>query len=213
MTINGRSACNYTGRPIHCPSPTIPPLPFNPGLLSPPPPSPTPPATMATTSTTRNLFAGLPPPAECLAILVGVAELTLFGLGGLANTTEFAKGYGLPLPSAAASQTHPGALEAGTAKDKSESEAVHRTQSALVAAIAARNIQNGIVILTFACYWRDRRALGTVLLGSFVTTLADLLLVKWYGAQEAVFGHVIGVLNTSCIGGALLYWSRDDKLW
>lgn len=159
---------------------------------------------MATTSTARNLFAGLPPPAECLAILVGVAELTLFGLGGLANTTEFAKGYGLPLPSASKS---PSELEAGTDKDKE----VHRTQSALVSAIAARNIQNGIVILAFACYWRDRRALGTVLLGSLVTTFADLVLVKWYGAQEAVFGHVIGVVNTSCIGGALLYWSRDGK--
>jgi len=159
---------------------------------------------MATISSTRNLFAGLPPPAECLAILVGVAELTLFGLGGLANTTEFAKGYGLPLPSASASKS-PRSLEAG------ESEEVERTQSALVAAIAARNIQNGIVILAFACYWRDRRALGTVLLGSLVTTFADLVLVKWYGAQEAVFGHVIGVINTSCIGGALLYWSRDGK--
>jgi len=163
-----------------------------------------------TTSFSRNLFAGLPPPAECLAILVGVAELTLFGLGGLANTTEFAKGYGLPLPSSSKS---PRSLEAGAAKANSDSEEVKRTQSALVAAIAARNIQNGIVILAFACYWRDRRALGTVIAAGLVTTVADLLLVKWYGAQEAVWGHVIGVVNSSAIGGALLYWSRDGQWW
>lgn len=164
---------------------------------------------MATQSFTRNLYAGLPPPAECLAILVGVAELTLFGLGGLANTTEFAKGYGLPLPSSSTSQTHPGALEAGTAKDSKHSEEVERTQRALISAIAARNIEKGIIVLASACYWRDRRALGTVVMTGLVTTVADLVLVKWYGAQEAVWGHVVGVVNCSLIGGALLYWTRE----
>lgn len=161
----------------------------------------------------RDLFAGLPPPAECLAILVGTAELILFGLGGLANPIEFAKGYGLPLPSAAVSQKHPGALEAGSAEDSKESREVQKVQKALVAAIAVRNMEKGLTVLAFACYWRDRRALGTVVAAGIVTTFADLLLVQWYGVKEAVFGHVIGVANCTLIGGALLYWNRTDKLW
>ena len=154
--------------------------------------------------TFNNFRAGLPPPAECLAILIGCAELTIFGLGGLANPWEFAKGYGLPLR---VTKTLPGGVQT------TEEEKVEQTQKALVAAIAARNIQNGIVLLTFACYWRDRRALGTCIAAGLVTTMADLLLVQWYGVKEAVFGHVIGVANSTLIGGALLYWTRDSPLW
>nr|OQO17390.1 hypothetical protein B0A51_16672 [Rachicladosporium sp. CCFEE 5018] len=157
---------------------------------------------MATLGSSRNIWSTLPPPAECLAILVGLAEVSIFGLAGLANTTEFAKGYGLPLPA-----DRPGA----TADLKDEKDA--NTQRALVAAIAARNIEKGIIILAFATYWRDRRALGTVVATGLVTTVADLMLVRWCGVKEAVFGHVIGVFNCAAIGGALLYWGRSDPLW
>jgi hypothetical protein len=149
---------------------------------------------------TRDLFAGLPPPAECLAILVGVAEVTLFGAAGLANVTEFAKGYGLP-------------IKASTSPNKRENEEIETNQKALVAALAARNIEKGLIVLAFACYWRDRKALGTVVATGLVTTVADLLIVQWYGAKEAVFGHVIGVVNCTLIGSALLYWNRADPLW
>ncbi|OQN96382.1 hypothetical protein B0A48_17634 [Cryoendolithus antarcticus] len=157
---------------------------------------------MATLGSSRNIWSTLPPPAECLAILVGLAEVSIFGLAGLANTTEFAKGYGLPLPAA---------RPESTADLKDEKDA--NTQRALVAAIAARNIEKGIIILAFATYWRDRRALGTVFATGLVTTVADLMLVRWYGVKEAVFGHVIGVFNCAAIGGALLYWGRSDPLW
>lgn len=46
-------------------------------------------------------------------------------------------------------------------------------------------------------------------MAGLVTTAADYLAVRWYGAQEAAFGHVIGMVNSSLIGGALLYYTRD----
>jgi hypothetical protein len=156
-------------------------------------------------TTTRNLFANLPPPAECLAILVGTAEITLFGLAGLANPASFAKGFGLPIQDS--SETSEKDLEAGTSTPDSTS--VSNTQRGLILALAARNLEKGITLLAFACYWRDRKALGTCIFAGLLTTGVDYLVVKWYGAQEAAFGHVIGLANCGLIGGALLYWSRD----
>ena len=154
------------------------------------------------------LFSHLPPPAECLAVLVGCAELTIFGLGGFADPVAFLKGFGLP------SRTRPGDnhLKASETDDE-ENTAVSAQRRALIGAVAARNIQNGICLLAFGLYWRDRRALGTVVFSGLITTLADTLMVDWYGSKDAVFGHVIGVFNSLAIGGALLYWGRYDKLY
>lgn len=161
---------------------------------------------MASTSTVRNLFAGLPPPAECLAILVGTAEITIFGLAGLANQASFGEGFGLPILSGATDK--PAQLEAGTQGEESE---VEKTQRGLMLAIAARNLEKGLTVLAFACYYRDRRAVGTCIFAGLITTAADYLAVKWYGVQDKAAGHVIGMANCSLIGGALLYWSRDGS--
>ena len=158
-------------------------------------------------STTRNLFANLPPPAECLAILIGTAEITLFGLAGLADPPSFAKGFGLPIQSSTQEASEKD-LEAGTSSSQSSTSAAN-TQRGLILALAARNLEKGITLLAFACYWRDRKALGTCIFAGLLTTGVDYLVVKWYGAQEAAFGHVIGLANCGLIGGALLYWSRD----
>jgi hypothetical protein len=154
-------------------------------------------------STTRNLFANLPPPAECLAILIGTAEITLFGLAGFANPASFATGFGLPIQDSSSSEKN---LEAGTPQSPHSAE---NTQRGLVLALAARNLEKGLTLLAFACYWRDRKALGTCIFAGLLTTGVDYLVVKWYGAREAAFGHVIGLANCGLIGGALLYWSRD----
>jgi hypothetical protein len=155
-------------------------------------------------STTRNLFANLPPPAECLAILIGTAEITLFGLAGFADPPSFAKGFGLPIRDSSSSEKD---LETGTSTQSTTS--AENTQRGLTLALAARNLEKGITLLAFACYWRDRKALGTCIFAGLLTTGVDYLVVKWYGAQEAAFGHVIGLANCGLIGGALLYWSRD----
>ncbi|KAF2716289.1 hypothetical protein K431DRAFT_289516 [Polychaeton citri CBS 116435] len=152
----------------------------------------------------RETYAYLPPPAETLAILVGCLELIPFGLGGLADRKAFAKGYGLPIDS----QTQSIALPTEAEKRKDE-----ETKEALVAAIAVRNLEKGLMIMAFACYWRDRKALGTVLATGFVTTVVDLLVVRWYGLKEAVPGHWIGVVNSTLIGGSLLYWNRNSAWW
>ena len=65
--------------------------------------------------------------------------------------------------------------------------------------------------MAFACYWRDRKALGTCIFAGLLTTAVDYLAVKWYGKEEAAFGHVIGMANCSLIGGALLYWGREGS--
>ena len=158
-------------------------------------------------TTTRNLFANLPPPAECLAILIGTAEITIFGLAGFANPASFATGFGLPIQPTPEKDT--AQLEAGTATTPQEQTAVEKTQRGLVLALAARNLEKGLTLLAFACYWRDRKALGTCIFAGLLTTGMDLLVVRWYGAQEAAGGHVIGMANCGLIGGALLYWSRD----
>ncbi|KAK3647759.1 hypothetical protein LTR56_000717 [Elasticomyces elasticus] len=151
----------------------------------------------------QTFRANLPPAAECLAILVGCMELTVFGLGGLANPLEFVKGYGLPLITS--SSTSATSSEKATDNEKK--------QQAYVAAIAARNVQNGILLLTLGCYVRDRRALGFAVMAGLVTTVADTLIVQWYGAKDAVWGHVFGMFNSAAIGGSLLYWGRNDPLW
>lgn len=155
----------------------------------------------------RNFYEHLPPPAECLAILVGCVELTVFGLGGIANPLEFSKGYGLPIvPSTSNTDT---SIRSSTQKaDQAEKES--RNQRALIAAIAARNAQNGILLLTFALYTRDRKSLGIAVVAGLVATVADTLIVRAYGVQEAVFGHVFGIFNCCAIGGSLLYWNRSD---
>ena len=155
-----------------------------------------------------SLFANLPPPAECLAILVGFAEITIFGLAGLANPPSFAKGLGLPITSP--NDKEDAALEAGSTTPH-EASASAKTQRGLVLALAARNLEKGLTVMAFACYWRDRKALGTCIFAGLLTTAADYLAVKWYGEEEAAFGHVIGMANCSLIGGALLYWSRDGS--
>jgi len=160
---------------------------------------------MATTS--QSLFANLPPPAECLAILVGFAEITIFGLAGFANPSSFAKGFGLPVTSSTSTSDKDAALESATTPQ--EVSASSKTQRGLVLALAARNLEKGLTVMAFACYWRDRKALGTCIFAGLITTAADYLAVKWYGEEEAAFGHVIGMVNSSLIGGALLYWSRD----
>lgn len=154
----------------------------------------------------RDFFANLPPPAECLAILIGTAEITLFGLAGFANPSSFATGFGLPLTPS--SDDKPASLEANTPHESSQAA---RTQRGLTLALAARNVEKGLTLLAFACYWRDRRALGTCVAAGLVTTAADYLVVRWYGAKEAAFGHVIGMVNCGLIGGALLYYTRDSK--
>ncbi|KAK3059888.1 hypothetical protein LTS18_009831 [Coniosporium uncinatum] len=154
-------------------------------------------------STTRSLFSYLPPTSICLATLVGCLEVLPFGIGGLASPKDFAIGYGLPL--APPHRGHPRANGAQTDDEDPDSE-LQKTQKALVQAIAARNIQNGVLILAFAWFWRDRRALGTVVSCGLITTIADTLLVRWYGVQGAIWGHFVGIANSSLIGGSLLYW-------
>ncbi|KAL1590777.1 hypothetical protein WHR41_00799 [Cladosporium halotolerans] len=162
----------------------------------------------------RNFFANLPPPAECLAILVGTAEITIFGLAGFADPPSFASGFGLPIAPPPSSDAK---LEANTASSSSssttpaEESTAQKTQRGLVLALAARNLEKGLTLLAFACYWRDRKALGTCVFAGLVTTAADFLVVKWYGVQDAAFGHVIGIANCGLIGGALLYWGREGQ--
>lgn len=164
-------------------------------------------------SSAFNSFrAGLPPPAECLAIGVGCMELTMFGLAGILNPLEFSKGFGVPMIQSSPTDSHPGALGASS-DTKTNSAKAKSTQEAYIAAIAARNLQNGILLLTLGCYVRDRRALGIAAAAGVVTTVADALIVQAYGVKDAMFGHLFGVANSLLIGGSLLYWGRYDKLW
>ncbi|QDS71066.1 hypothetical protein FKW77_008780 [Venturia effusa] len=165
---------------------------------------------MATIS--RNPFSNLPPPAECLAILVGTAELTIFGLAGFANPAKWAEGFGIPTIPPSATQQHPGAIKASSAETTKDKE-VQDAQTALIAACAVRNIQNGLVMLTFGLVLKDRKALGIVAALNVITTAGDYLAVRWYGVKEAAFGHAIGVVNSLLIGGSLLYWQRNDPWW
>ena len=154
---------------------------------------------MASRLTQTTTFQYLPPPAECLAILLGLAEVSIFGLAGLTGPTEFAKGLGVPISA-----------------PKTESEELtttQKTQRALSQLIAARNVQNGALILTFALYTRDRRSLGIAIAAGVITTLADAVVVNAYGLKDVVAFHAIGVVNSVLIGGSLLYWGREDKFF
>ncbi|KAK4502953.1 hypothetical protein PRZ48_006380 [Zasmidium cellare] len=153
---------------------------------------------MASTRFTSNsLFSNLPPPSECLAILLGLAELTAFGLTGLTDPTTFSTNYGLPIQSTSAAQ------------HTSETT----TKRALVQAIAARNIQNGALLLTLALYTRDRTALGIAVGLGVVTTLADTLIVRANGVKDTVAFHAVGVVNCVLLGGSLLWWGREDRFF
>ncbi|KAI7403665.1 hypothetical protein KC336_g14192, partial [Hortaea werneckii] len=89
-----------------------------------------------------------------------------------------------------------------------------KTQEGYIMAIAARNLQNGVLLLTLGCYVRDRRALGIAVASGVVTTVSDALIV-WAQGPEAssyIWGHLIGVVNSIAIGGSLLYWGKGEKL-
>ena len=158
--------------------------------------------------TAREFYANLPPPAECLAILVGCAQLTVLGLGGIANPIEWSKGYGLPITLKSSTQKRQSLNEESEREDEAQ-----KNQIALVSAISARNIGNGILILSLACYARDRRALGIAVTANCVSALADTLIVRWFGMEDQAAGHVTGIIGSLGIGSCLLYWRRDDPWW
>lgn len=144
-------------------------------------------------------FSRLPPPSQTLAILLGCAELTIFGIAGLYSPGGFATGFGLPL-----SSTWPakGIKSASDPAEDKEKAATH----GYISALAARNIANGALILAFGTYFKDRRALGAVILSGIVTTFADAMVVSRYGPDKsAIWGHVVGIVNSTLIGGALLF--------
>lgn len=162
-----------------------------------------------TMSSNRNLFQHLPPPAECFALLIGTLELLPFGIIGLRNPAFFADGYGLPISKSITSKSS----DSDTKESGLSPAAEQQTKKALVAAIAARNIQNGVLLMTFGLILRDRRSLGVVVMAGLVATIADTAIVKMYGVKDKVFGHYIGVFNSLVVGGSLLYWRRNDPLY
>lgn len=156
---------------------------------------------MATRYPGESLWTNLPPPAECLAILVGCAELIVSGIGGLSDASAFGKSYGVEI------DTPPAVAENKEAPPLTRNQ---KTQKALVQAISFRNIQNGALILTLACYTRDRKALGFAVLYGAMSSLADAAIVKKYGIQELAGAHGVTMLNYLMVGGSLLYWARND---
>ncbi|CAE7013362.1 hypothetical protein P3342_003766 [Pyrenophora teres f. teres] len=158
---------------------------------------------------TRNLFHYLPPPAECLALFIATLEIVPFGIMGLRNPTFFADGYGLPI-TGDSSTSLPSAKRTPADSTYEEDQ---KTKKALVAAIAARNVQNGILLATFGLVLRDRRSLGVAVMAGLVATVADTVIVRAYGAQDKIAGHYVGIFNSLAIGGSLLYWGRNDPLW
>ena len=170
----------------------------------------------------RNFFQRFPP-AECLALFIATLELVPFGIAGLSNPSNFAEGYGLPIlsssspPSSSTKGGHNGS-PSGSATSSSTTatgsvKEDQQTKKALVAAIAARNIQNGILLFTFGLVLRDRRSLGVAVATGLVATIADTVIVKAYGAKDKIAGHYVGIFNSLAIGGSLLYWGRQDPLW
>jgi hypothetical protein len=159
----------------------------------------------------RNLFHHLPPPAECLALIIGTLELLPFGIMGLRNPSFFADGYGLPIADTPVSRDATPAAKANPSGLSPEAE--QQTKKALIAAIAARNVQNGVLLLTFGLVLRDRRSLGVAVLAGLVATLADTVIVRAYGVKDKIAGHYVGVFNSLAIGGSLLYWGRNDPFW
>lgn len=177
-------------------------------------------STMA--SQARNFFQRFPP-AECLALFIATLEILPFGIAGLSNPTAFADGYGLPLqrslstPPSLNKRSADGQSSETTAISSTEStksfDEDQKTKKALVAAIAARNVQNGVLLFTFGLILRDRRSLGVAVAAGLVATLADTFIVKAYGAKDKIAGHSIGIFNSLAIGGSLLYWGRGDSWW
>jgi hypothetical protein len=164
----------------------------------------------------RNFFQRFPP-AECLALVIATLELLPFGIAGLSNPSNFADGYGLPILSSSSppSSTKGGHMSSRSATPssttaKSPVEDDQQTKKALVAAIAARNVQNGILLFTFGLVLRDRRSLGVAIAAGLVATIADTVIVKAYGAKDKIAGHYVGIFNSLAIGGSLLYWGRQD---
>lgn len=153
--------------------------------------------------TARNFLSNCPPPAESLALLLGCAQLSIFGLAGLSDPDSWATGYGLPL-------ANPKSVESSSPADKAQQATVQR---ALVTATAARNVTNGILILGLGAWLRDRKALGLAVACNVVTTVADTLIVRWFGVGEQAPGHLIGVVNSTVLGIALLRWTREDPWW
>ncbi|KZM25611.1 uncharacterized protein EKO05_0001871 [Ascochyta rabiei] len=159
----------------------------------------------------RNIFKHLPPPAECLALFIATLELVPFGIAGLSNPVTFADGYGLPIQKSA--NTSSNSTTGSSSTNTSSAEEDQKTKKALVAAVAARNVQNGVLLLTFGLVLRDRRSLGVAVMAGLVATLADTVIVNAYGAKDKIAGHYIGIFNSLAIGGSLLYWGRNDPLW
>jgi hypothetical protein len=155
---------------------------------------------------TRNLFHHLPPPAECLALVIGTLELLPFGIIGLRNPGFFAEGYGLPISNTLDSTSASAPIKANSSGLSPEAE--QQTKKALVAAIAARNVQNGILLLTFGMVLRDRRSLGVAVLAGLIATVADTMIVRAYGVKDKIAGHYVGIFNSLAIGGSLLYWGN-----
>ncbi|CAO2653155.1 Nn.00g025660.m01.CDS01 [Neocucurbitaria sp. VM-36] len=174
----------------------------------------------------RNLFHNLPPPAECCAIIIGALELIPFGIAALRNPVTFSDGYGLPISNPQnniATTRHPSSSDGlfAEANDNISTSPLQglptpeseETKKALVAAIAARNVQNGILLLTFGLVLRDRRSLGIAVLAGLVTTAADTVIVRTYGVKDKIAGHYVGIFNSLAVGGSLLYWGKNDPLW
>ncbi|KAJ8113030.1 hypothetical protein OPT61_g4747 [Boeremia exigua] len=172
-------------------------------------------------SQARSFFQRFPP-AECLALCIATLELVPFGFAGLSNPVSFADGYGVPIraSSITSSNSHKQGADGIFSRATPEpsplsatSEEDQDTKKALVAAIAARNIQNGVLLLTFGLVLRDRRSLGVAVAAGLVATLADTVIVNMYGVRDKVGGHYVGIFNSLAIGGSLLYWGRNDPLW
>lgn len=170
----------------------------------------------------RSFFQRFPP-AECLALFIATLELVPFGIAGLSNPAAFADGYGLPIQGSSSTSSSSnkrsasGLFSESTTVSSTEPtysfEEDQKTKKALVAAIAARNVQNGILLFTFGLLLRDRKSLGVAVAAGLVATLADTVIVKAYGAKDKIAGHYVGIFNSLAIGGSLLYWGRDDPLW
>jgi len=161
-----------------------------------------------------TFFQRLPPPPECLALLVAALEVFPFGLSGLWNPISFSDGYGLPIDTTVATSSTSSKRSSTTSATTLPTLEVDRnTKKALVAAIAARNVQNGILIFTFGLVLRDRKSLGVAVMAGLVATFADAVIVRTYGVKEKMAGHCVGIFNSLAIGGSLLYWDRQDSVW
>lgn len=153
--------------------------------------------------TARTFLSNCPPPTESLALLLGCAQLSIFGLAGISDPDSWATGYGLPLAT-------PKSVESSSPADKAQQAQVQR---ALVTATAARNLTNGILIIGLGAWLRDRKALGLAVACNVVTTVADTLIVRWFGVEEQGKSHLVGVVNSTVVGLLLLGWGRNDPWW